>query len=71
MGKLEKMFGQIVVKQRWWIIAATVLIVATAAGGMLQPFIKDKETLTQLNKIIAEEKKHIEQLQEFKESETP
>jgi len=34
MGKLEKMFGQIVVKQRWWIIVATVLIVATAAGGM-------------------------------------
>ena len=34
MGKLEKMFGQIVVKQRWWIIVATVLIVAAAASGI-------------------------------------
>jgi rubrerythrin len=38
---------------------------------MLQPFIQDQETLAQLNKIIAEEKRHIEQLTEFKESETP
>ncbi len=38
---------------------------------MLQPFIQDQETLVQLNKIIAEEKNHIEQLREFKESETP
>ena len=34
MGKLEKMFGQIVVKQRWWIIVTTVLIVAAAASGI-------------------------------------
>jgi rubrerythrin len=38
---------------------------------MLQPFIQDRETLVQLNKIIAEEKSHIEQLREFKESKTP
>jgi rubrerythrin len=38
---------------------------------MLQPFIKDQETLAQLDKIIAEEKNHIEQLREFKESKTP
>jgi len=38
---------------------------------MLQPFIQDQETLVQLNKIIGEEKSHIEQLRKFKESETP
>ncbi len=38
---------------------------------MLQPFIQDQETLGKLDKIIAEEKRHIEQLTEFKESETP
>ncbi len=38
---------------------------------MLQPFIKDQETLAQLDKIIAEEKNHIEQLREFKGSKTP
>ncbi|UCD90750.1 MAG: MMPL family transporter [Desulfobacterales bacterium] len=34
MGKLEKMFGLLVVRQRWWIIVATLLIVAVAATGM-------------------------------------
>ncbi|MBC8431076.1 MAG: MMPL family transporter [Desulfobacterales bacterium] len=34
MDKLEKMFGSMVIKQRWWIIVATVLIVAAAGGGM-------------------------------------
>jgi rubrerythrin len=38
---------------------------------MLQPFIKDQETLGKLNKIIDEEKSHIEQLREFKGSTTP
>jgi rubrerythrin len=32
---------------------------------VLQPFVKDQATLDQLNKIIAEENSHIEQLQEF------
>ncbi len=35
---------------------------------MLQPFIQDKKTLEKLGRIIAEEKRHIEQLTEFKES---
>ena len=35
---------------------------------MLLPFIQDQETMAQLNKIITEEKNHIEQLREFKES---
>ncbi len=34
MDKLEKMFGSMVIKQRWWIIVATVLIVAAAASGV-------------------------------------
>ena len=38
---------------------------------MLQPFIQDQETLEKLGRIIAEEKRHIEQLTKFKESETP
>jgi len=37
---------------------------------MLQPFIQDTDTRVQLNTIIAEEKQHIEQLQEVLESET-
>lgn len=36
---------------------------------MLQPFIQHEDTLAQLDKIIAEEKHHIERLREFKESE--
>ena len=36
---------------------------------MLQPFIQDQETLGKLDRIIAEEKHHIEQLREFRESE--
>jgi rubrerythrin len=32
---------------------------------MLQPFIQSEETLSQLNQIIAEEKRHIEKLQEL------
>jgi rubrerythrin len=35
---------------------------------MLQPFIQDQETLRKLDRIIAEEKRHIEQLTEFKET---
>ncbi len=38
---------------------------------MLQPFIKDKDTLAQLDKIIAEENRHIELLREFILSEMP
>jgi len=36
---------------------------------MLQPFIQSEDTLVTLNKIIAEEKRHIEQLREFMENE--
>ena len=35
---------------------------------LLQPFIRDEDTLLQLQKIIAEERRHIELLQEFIES---
>jgi len=35
---------------------------------MLEPFVEGDETLEQLKKIIAEENRHIEQLQEFLES---
>jgi len=35
----------------------------------LQPFIQDEDTLLQLQEIITEEKRHIEQLQEIIESE--
>jgi len=35
----------------------------------LQPFIQDEDTLLQLQEIIDEEKRHIELLQEFIESE--
>jgi len=38
---------------------------------MLQPFIQHKDKLAQLDEIIAEEKRHIELLLEFRESETP
>lgn len=38
---------------------------------MLQPFIQHKDKLAQLDRIIAEERHHIEQLTEFKESEAP
>ncbi|MBW1842681.1 MAG: ferritin family protein [Deltaproteobacteria bacterium] len=38
---------------------------------MLQPFIQDQDTLEKLNKIIEEEKQHIEELREFLENETP
>jgi len=37
---------------------------------MLQPFVQQEDTLAQLNIIIAEEKRHIARLQEFRESET-
>ncbi|MFC1829538.1 ferritin family protein [Thermodesulfobacteriota bacterium] len=36
---------------------------------MLQPFIQDEKTLENLNRIIEEEKRHIEQLREFIEDE--
>lgn len=38
---------------------------------LLQPFLQEEETRDALNQIIEEEKRHIEQLQEFIESETP
>jgi len=33
MGKFEEAFGDFVIKRRWWIIVATVLIVMTTASG--------------------------------------
>ncbi len=38
---------------------------------MLKPFIQDKDTLAQLDKIIVEENSHIERLREFILSERP
>jgi len=34
MGKFERIFGQWVVNHRWWIILATVIVVAASASGM-------------------------------------
>jgi predicted RND superfamily exporter protein len=34
MDKFERIFGQWVVNHRWWIILATVIVVATSASGM-------------------------------------
>lgn len=38
---------------------------------LLQPFVQDQDTLAGLERIKEEEKRHIEQLREFIESETP
>ena len=42
MGRFERLFGQWVVKQRWWLILATILVViATASGGRFLSFNSD------------------------------
>jgi predicted RND superfamily exporter protein len=42
MGKFERIFGYFVVKQRWWIIVATVIVVmATASGARFLTFSND------------------------------
>jgi predicted RND superfamily exporter protein len=42
MGQFERIFGQWVVNNRWWLIAATIIVVlATASGGRYLSFNSD------------------------------